>query len=117
MQNCELLVNGLFWQDFPQCACVGLACNSTTTLAQALWYVCRRDAHTPAQSPFGASLQDYLRTLHLPAAEAKHAQRLCKLHDFSSARAHLIPSVPGWHEGASSLDKRDPGYIDTQREA
>ena len=35
----------------------------------------------------------------MPLPEASYAQQLCELHDFSSARADLIPSVHGSHTG------------------
>jgi hypothetical protein len=54
-----------------------------------------------ASREFEYSLKDYVAALNLPAKEAQHAQQLIDQHDFSSARVHLIPSVPGIHKGTS----------------
>ena len=48
---------------------------------------------------FETSLAQYLAALRLPPAQATYVRALCEAHDFSSARAHLVPSVPGWHAG------------------
>ena len=50
---------------------------------------------------FEVSLADYMARLQLPPAQAAHVQALIRRHDFSSARAHLVPSVPGWHKGGN----------------
>ena len=64
---------------------------------------------TPAQqaasngagdSPFERSLRRYLSALALPGAHAAPLAALVRSHDYSSARGHLIPSVPGYHKGA-----------------
>ena len=54
---------------------------------------------SPATSEFEQELSDYLKALRLPAASAHKAEALCKQHDFSSARVHLIISRPGYHSG------------------
>jgi hypothetical protein len=41
----------------------------------------------------------YLSHLKLPAEVARKMTELCRTHDFSCARAHLVPSVPGLHRG------------------
>ncbi len=50
-------------------------------------------------SEFEQELADYLKALRLPQAPAQKAEALCAQHDFSSARAHLIISRPGYHSG------------------
>lgn len=52
---------------------------------------------------FESTLSDYIAALKLPAREAQHAQQVIAQHDFSSARAHLIPSVPGYHQGEHAI--------------
>ena len=74
---------------------VGNSCRSADACLR------REDASSTEQSSFGASLQDYLKRLFLPGGAAGHAQQLCELHDFSSARGHLIPSIPGPHSGST----------------
>jgi len=54
---------------------------------------------SPATSEFEQELADYLKALRLPQAAAQKAEALCKQHDFSSARVHLIISRPGYHSG------------------
>lgn len=50
---------------------------------------------------FGLDLERYLNALKLqPLALRQQLTRMCQLHDFSSARVHLVMSVPGWHEGS-----------------
>ena len=58
-----------------------------------------QDAQSPATSEFGDALRDYLVAIGLPSADAAHACALIDRHDFSSARAALLPSVPGRHCG------------------
>lgn len=58
-----------------------------------------QDAQSPATSEFGEALRDYLAALRLPPADAAHVSALVNCHDFSSARAALLPSVPGCHCG------------------
>ena len=36
-------------------------------------------------------------------------------HDFSSARAHLIPSVPGYHTGGANMLLCNPCALKLQR--
>ena len=36
-------------------------------------------------------------------------------HDFSSARAHLIPSVPGYHTGGANMLLCTPAALKLQR--
>ena len=40
--------------------------------------------------------------LKLPAHAATHARDIIAHHDFSSARAHLVPSIPGYHTGPAT---------------
>ncbi|EIE25781.1 tyrosyl-DNA phosphodiesterase [Coccomyxa subellipsoidea C-169] len=80
-QDCNCKTQGLWYQDFP-----------------------RKDERSPqdnASRLFETTLSDYIAALRLPAREAQHAQQVIAQHDFSSARAHLIPSVPGYHQGAA----------------
>lgn len=60
---------------------------------------CCQDASSPKDSEFEMRLIQYLRSLKLPAQERDHVIDLCKTHDFSSARARLICSWPGYHQG------------------
>ena len=53
-----------------------------------------------APSPFEVELVDYVTALGLPAAAAARALDICRAHDFSAARVHLIISRPGAHTGA-----------------
>ena len=60
--------------------------------------------HPGLQAPpgnFGLDLERYLNALKLqPLALRQQLTIMSQLHDFSSARAHLVMSVPGWHEGS-----------------
>ncbi|KAK9834326.1 hypothetical protein WJX81_007076 [Elliptochloris bilobata] len=58
-----------------------------------------KDAESPPRSAFGNALRDYLAALKLPPADAAYAIALVDRHDLSSARAALLPSVPGSHRG------------------
>ncbi len=63
----------------------------------------RKDDRSPQDNEsrlFETTLTDYIAALRLPVREAQHAQQVIAQHDFSSARCHLIPSVPGYHQGA-----------------
>ncbi|KAL0031162.1 hypothetical protein WJX77_006853 [Trebouxia sp. C0004] len=73
-------------------------CNNKS---QGLWYqdFPRKNDTSPATSEFEQELADYLKALRLPQAPAQKAEALCKQHDFSSARVHLIISRPGYHSG------------------
>ena len=54
-----------------------------------------------------------MSALKLPAGAAEHARAIIAGHDFSSARAHLIPSVPGYHTGVSlRADQLAYGQLD-----
>ncbi|BDA43991.1 Tyrosyl-DNA phosphodiesterase 1 [Coccomyxa sp. Obi] len=80
-QDCNCKTQGLWYQDFP-----------------------RKDDSSPQDSEsrlFETTLTDYIAALKLPVREAQHAQQVIAQHDFSSARCHLIPSVPGYHQGAA----------------
>ena len=52
-----------------------------------------------ASRRFEASLVHYMAQLELPPRAAAYVKALIEKHDFSSARAHLVPSVPGEHGG------------------
>ncbi len=58
---------------------------------------------SPATSEFEQELAEHLKALRLPQAAAQKAEALCKQHDFSSARVHLIISRPGYHSGDFAL--------------
>ncbi|KAK9811236.1 hypothetical protein WJX72_000407 [[Myrmecia] bisecta] len=78
---------------YPDCNCK----------SQGVWvqdFPCKDEAAKAAPpAEFEAALADYLRALELPEASEQHALALCASHDFSSARAHLVPSIPGKHGG------------------
>lgn len=78
--DCSSKSQGIWWQDFP-----------------------RRDDQSPPDSPFHSDLRDYVRALRLYKAERhleKDALAILQAHDFSSARATIIASVPTTHEGS-----------------
>ena len=83
----------VFWVDKKQ---TDLSCIRLLSLL-IVW----QDCHSPSTSRFEKSLADYLAALKLPGPAGRHALKLCRDHDFSSARVHLLPSVPGYHQGAS----------------
>ena len=62
-----------------------------------------QEPNSASSSAFEDSLADYLTSLRLPAGAAQHMLQLCRAHDFSSARAHLVPSCPGYHAGDRSV--------------
>ena len=55
---------------------------------------------SPKTSAFERELREYLECLGLPAEHRDHAALLCREHDFSAARVHLVASRPGRHTGA-----------------
>lgn len=59
---------------------------------------------SPKTSTFERELSEYLGCLGLPAEHGDHAALLCREHDFSAARAHLVVSRPGRHTGADFDD-------------
>lgn len=65
-----------------------------------------QDDQSPPDSPFHSDLRDYVRALRLYKAERhleKDALAILQAHDFSSARATIIASVPTTHEGSIAL--------------
>ena len=58
---------------------------------------------SPPTSTFERELSEYLACLGLPAEHRDHAALLCREHDFSAARVHLVVSRPGRHTGAELL--------------
>jgi tyrosyl-DNA phosphodiesterase-1 len=74
---------------------------------QSIWYQDFPPALNPTNSNvdggFGADLDRYLSRTglqNLPGLDPSlDVSRMILSNDFSSARAHLIGSVPGWHEG------------------
>ena len=62
-------------------------------------------------SSFEASLGDYVCALKLPAQAAKHTRDIIAAHDFSSARAHLVPSIPGYHTGPAAAVALQPDQL------
>ena len=61
---------------------------------------CLQDAQSPETSDFETELAAYVVALKLDSQASQQAKQLLKSHDFSSARAALVPSVPGRHTGA-----------------
>ena len=59
-----------------------------------------QDAQSPEASDFQTELAAYMLALKLDKVASKYAQDMLKDHDFSSARAALVPSLPGAHTGA-----------------
>ncbi len=72
------------------------------SLFQAIPGVCTQTDASPARSAFEQELSGYFACLKLPGGHGKHAAHLCRVHDFSAARAHLIVSRPGRWSGARS---------------
>lgn len=62
-----------------------------------------KDAASPATSPFETDLSGYFACLGLPPGQAQDLQSRVRAHDFSSAKVHLIISVPGYHSGGWAL--------------
>ena len=84
----------------------------------ALVVACRKAAGPlgdQAASSFEAVLTDYVRALRLPLQAAKQALAILAQHDFSSARAHLIASVPGYHTGRSEILYACKSFTDVQK--
>ena len=61
---------------------------------------CLQDAQSPQTSDFETELAAYVVALELDEQASWQAEELLASHDFSSARAALVPSVPGKHAGA-----------------
>ena len=62
---------------------------------------------SPASSTFERELSEYLACLRIPKEHHDHAAQLCREHDFSAARAHLIVSRPGRHAGRACSTHAD----------
>ena len=58
---------------------------------------------SPPTSTFERELSEYLGCLGLPSEHRDHAAVLCREHDFSAARVHLVVSRPGRHTGTELL--------------
>ena len=58
-----------------------------------------QDAESPTISEFERDLADYIAALKLPRHLEANFQALLSRHDFSAARAQLLTSVPGRHQG------------------
>ena len=81
-----------------------------------LVFACRKAAGTSsdqAACSFEAALTDYVHALRLPLQAAKQARATIAEHDFSSARAHLIASVPGYHTGTFIFSVKMQIYHET----
>ncbi|KAL6755664.1 hypothetical protein V8C86DRAFT_204300 [Haematococcus lacustris] len=76
--DCTAKTQGIWHQDFP-------------------W----KDAASPSSSDFEASLTDYLAAMQLPLPWRYRVAKVVAQADMSSARAFLVPSVPGRHSGAA----------------
>ena len=61
---------------------------------------CLQDAQSPNTSDFETELAAYVVALELDEQASWQAEELLAGHDFSSARAALVPSIPGKHTGA-----------------
>ncbi|KAJ9521208.1 hypothetical protein QJQ45_022931 [Haematococcus lacustris] len=81
-----------------------------TAKTQGMWDFPWKDAASPSSSDFEASLTDYLAAMQLPLPLfavlpcTQWRYRVAKVvaqADMSSARAFLVPSVPGRHSGAA----------------
>ena len=58
-----------------------------------------QDEYSPASSDFETELATYIAALKLPEEAARHAQDLLRGHDFASARAAMMTSIPGGYTG------------------
>ena len=79
----------------------------TDVSATLFCFVTQTEA-SPPSSTFERELSEYLACLRLPAEHRDHAAQLCRSHDFSMARTHLIVSRPGRHSGVDSLRAQWP---------
>eukprot|EP00884_Botryococcus_braunii_P012229 jgi/Botrbrau1/21006/Bobra.0144s0022.1 len=68
---------------------------------QAIWWqdFPVKDPDSPESSSFEEDLLEYINAMRLPYQSAREARDLIARHDFSSARATLVGSVPGPHKG------------------
>eukprot|EP00798_Chlamydomonas_sp_ICE-L_P020433 gene20433-27221_t len=89
--DCNNKAQGVWWQDFPLKS--GALPKRPTDWHQI-------NPHCPN---FGRDLAAYSWSLHLPSAAAEKLQQLTWEHDFSSARAYLVPSTPGYHTDRKML--------------
>ncbi|KAF5828070.1 hypothetical protein DUNSADRAFT_18267 [Dunaliella salina] len=60
-----------------------------------------KDNLSPPSSDFEETFCDYVEQMRLPPAEQDLILKAIRLHDFSSARVFLVPSVPGQHSGSA----------------
>jgi tyrosyl-DNA phosphodiesterase 1 len=66
---------------------------------------------TLSSSPFEIDLLHYIAALKLPPLQATKVVNILKLHDFSSARVHLIASVPSAASEFSGAQMKNYGYL------
>lgn len=72
---------------------------------------CVQDAESPPSSDFEQQLLIYVKALKLPGTIGADVLAMIIRHDLSSARGHLVTSIPGRHKG--KLLECQP--MDTQR--
>lgn len=65
----------------------------------------QQDESSPTTSDMQQQLEHYTRALQLPQAKLQTALQHLADIDFSSARAHLVTSVPGKHAGAVPINE------------
>jgi tyrosyl-DNA phosphodiesterase-1 len=87
-------------------------CNNKT---QGLWFqdfpLKKSTQSTLSTSPFERDLLEYIAALKLPSQQATKVANIIKLHDFSSARAHLVASVPSGQAEFSGDQLNKYGYL------
>ncbi|GAX84131.1 hypothetical protein CEUSTIGMA_g11554.t1 [Chlamydomonas eustigma] len=104
--DCTNKTQGIWWQDFPVMHAnvsgePSMASSSSNnnrgrrTSTEAL----SSASQGPARGEFGLALERYLSKLKLPGKLFERVRSVLQGHDFSSARAHLVPSVPGYFVG------------------
>lgn len=90
------MAQAAWWQDFP-CKVADMSVSCGQPLVTVHFYA--QDAASPSTSDMQQQLERYTRSLNLPASQQQTALDHLAAIDFSSARAHLVASVPGTHSG------------------
>lgn len=75
-----------------------------TSVQEFSWAAGVRAARGPlVWVQFQADLEDYVRALRLPHRGAAPLLEVLRHADFCCARAHLVPSKPGYHSGEAMM--------------
>jgi len=106
--DCNNKTQGVWFQDFPLKS-VDNTDKDAMQNKQQQHQACSSppppsSSYNISTSSFERDLQQYVTSLGLPPPLTRQTHNIIALHDFSSARAHLVASVPGYHKGSAAMN-------------